>query len=111
MGMNLLALSMLLIVGLLCAVVAYQARLAHQQTSAMMRLLSLNFGFSSHSIAEPKLSEPSAPAPPRQVHKLSIPVPRGAMPRPLGSQIGGTSAEAIAQFNAAQRSATPTAKQ
>lgn len=104
--MTLTALSMLLTVVLLCAVMAYRARLEHQQTLAWMRLLSANLGISSLTIAEPTREVVRPPAPPREVHKLSIPVPRGAMPRP----IGGTSAEAIAQFNAAQRSAPVAAK-
>lgn len=53
-----------------------------QERERWMRLLSVQLGMPVTTISEPRPTEPVHPAQPRQVHKLSIPVPRGAMPRP-----------------------------
>jgi len=88
----------------LCLLMAYRAKLEHQQTLAWMRLHSSNLGLSSHVINDPALVQPGAAAEPRRIHKLSIPVPRGAMPRP----VGGIGAEAIPNFARTSNSAPAT---
>jgi hypothetical protein len=71
----------LLIVVPLCGVMAYQSWLNQQTTLAWMRLHSQSLNLSSLSIDKPEPKYVRPPIPPRQVHKMSIPVPMGGLSR------------------------------
>lgn len=65
----------------LCAVLAYQAHLNQQTTLSWMRLHANTFGISSQAIEPGRPVEVHAPAEPRRVHKLSVPIPVGGVSR------------------------------